>query len=95
VIDLKLNVQEAIEAPRWQHLNAPGLNSAEESGLGVLQIEDRVSADVLEELKARGHQVLPLSPWGHGSSAQLMEVLANGTHAFGSDPRCEGHASGI
>ncbi len=28
VIDLKLNVQEAIEAPRWQHLNAPGLSSA-------------------------------------------------------------------
>jgi hypothetical protein len=26
---------------------------------------------------------------------QLMEVLANGTHAFGSDPRCEGHATGI
>jgi len=24
-----------------------------------------------------------------------MEVLANGTFAFGSDPRCEGHASGI
>jgi hypothetical protein len=26
---------------------------------------------------------------------QLMEVLPNGTFAFGSDPRCEGHASGI
>jgi hypothetical protein len=25
----------------------------------------------------------------------MMEVLANGTFAFGSDPRCEGHASGI
>jgi len=95
VIDLKLNVQEAIEAPRWQHLNAPGLSSAEESGLGVLQIEDRVSANVFEELRAKGHEVVTLTPWGHGSSVQLMEVLPNGTQAFGSDPRCEGHASGI
>jgi gamma-glutamyltranspeptidase/glutathione hydrolase len=95
VIDLKLNVQEAIEAPRWQHLNAPGQSSAQESGLGVLEIEERVSAAVIEELKAKGHEVVALAPWGHGSSAQLMEVLANGTHAFGSDPRCEGHASGI
>jgi gamma-glutamyltranspeptidase/glutathione hydrolase len=95
VIDLKLNVQEAIEAPRWQHLNAPGLSSAQESGLGVLEIEERVSVSVFEELRAKGHQVVALAPWGHGSSAQLMEVLANGTHAFGSDPRCEGQAAGV
>jgi len=25
----------------------------------------------------------------------MMEVLSNGTFAFGSDPRCEGHAAGI
>jgi gamma-glutamyltranspeptidase/glutathione hydrolase len=95
VIDLKLNVQQAVEAPRWQHLNAPGQSSEEESGLGVLQIEDRVPAHVIEELKGKGHVVAPLAAWGHGSSVQLMEVLANGTYAFGSDPRCEGHASGI
>jgi len=95
VIDLKLNVQEAIEAPRWQHLYEPDQDSSEETGLGVLQIEDRISANVFEELKAKGHEVIALSPWGHGSSAQLMEVLPNGTYAFGSDPRCEGHASGI
>jgi gamma-glutamyltranspeptidase/glutathione hydrolase len=95
VIDLKLSVQEAVEAPRWQHLNAPGEYNDEESGLGVLQIEDRVSAEVFEELKAKGHVVAPLAAWGHGSSFQLMEVLDNGTYAFGSDPRCEGHASGL
>jgi gamma-glutamyltranspeptidase/glutathione hydrolase len=95
VIDLKLNVQEAIEAPRWQHLNEPGASSEEESGLGVLQIEDRVSVDVFEELRAKGHVVAPLAAWGHGSSVQLMEVMENGTYAFGSDPRCEGHAAGL
>lgn len=95
VIDLKLNVQEAVEAPRWQHLNAPGDSSAEESGKGVLQIENRVSTSVLNELRAKGHEVSELAAWGHGSSVQLMEVLPQATYAFGSDPRCEGHASGI
>ena len=95
VIDLKMNVQEATEAPRWQHLNAPGQSSDEENGAGVLEIENRVPAEVLEQLRAKGHDVRALAAWGHGSSVQMMEVLANGTFAFGSDPRCEGQASGI
>ena len=95
VVDLKMNVQEATEAPRWQHLNSPGLSSAEETGSGVLEIENRVSSAVIDELRAKGHEVKLLAAWGHGSSVQLMQVLPNKTYAFGSDPRCEGHASGI
>ena len=95
VVDLKMNVQEAIEAPHWQHLNAPGQSSDVETGTGVLEIENRVPASVIDELRAKGHEVIELDAWGHGSAAQLMQVLPNSTYAFGSDPRCEGHASGI
>ena len=95
IVDLKMNVQEATEAPRWQHLSAPGQSSEEELGIGVLEIENRVPTAVLDELRAKGHDVRPLAAWGHGSSVQMMQVLPNGTLAFGSDPRCEGHASGI
>jgi gamma-glutamyltranspeptidase/glutathione hydrolase len=95
LVDLKMNVQEATEAPRWQHLNAPGQSSDEERGSGVLEIENRVPTAVMDQLRAKGHDVKPLAAWGHGSSVQLMQVLPNGTFAFGSDPRCEGHASGI
>jgi gamma-glutamyltranspeptidase/glutathione hydrolase len=95
MIDLKMNVQEAVEAPRWQHLNAPGQSSELEHGIGVLQIENRVPAAVIGELKSKGHVIDELPAWGHGSSVQMLEVLANGTYAFGSDPRCEGQAIGI
>jgi gamma-glutamyltranspeptidase/glutathione hydrolase len=95
IVDLKMNVQEATEAPRWQHLSLPGQSSEEELGSGVLEIENRVPTAVLDELKAKGHDVRPLAAWGHGSAVQLMQVLPNGSFAFGSDPRCEGHASGI
>ena len=88
-------LQEATEAARWQHLNAPGQSSLEETGSGVLEIENRVSTQVLDQLRAKGHDVKELAAWGHGSSVQLMQVLPNKTYAFGSDPRCEGHASGI
>jgi gamma-glutamyltranspeptidase/glutathione hydrolase len=95
IVDLKMNVQEATEAPRWQHLSLPGQSSEEELGSGVLEIENRVPTAVLDQLRAMGHDVRPLAAWGHGSAVQLMQVLPNGSFAFGSDPRCEGHASGI
>jgi len=95
MVDLKMNVQQAIEAPRWQHLNSPGQSSAEESGSGVLEIENRVPTEVLDQLRAKGHEVKTLAAWGHGSAVQLLEVLANGTFALGSDPRTEGQAAGI
>jgi gamma-glutamyltranspeptidase/glutathione hydrolase len=95
MVDLKMNVQQAIEAPRWQHLNSPGHSSDEESGSGVLEIENRVPTEVLEQLRAKGHDVIALPAWGHGSAVQLLEVLANGTFALGSDPRTEGVAAGI
>jgi gamma-glutamyltranspeptidase/glutathione hydrolase len=95
LVDLKMNVQEATEAPRWQHLKEAGQSSEEETGSGVLEIENRVSTTVLDQLRAKGHEVKAIAAWGHGSSVQLMQVLPNGTFAFGSDPRCEGHASGI
>jgi gamma-glutamyltranspeptidase len=64
-------------------------------GIESLEIENRVSAAVLDELRTKGHDVKELAAWGHGSSVQLMQVLPDKTYAFGSDPRCEGHASGI
>ncbi len=95
VVDLKMNVQEAIEAPRWQHLNVAGQSSLVENGSGVLEIENRVGSVVIEALRAKDHEISLIGAWAHGSSVQMLEVLPNGTYAFGSDPRCEGNAAGI
>jgi gamma-glutamyltranspeptidase/glutathione hydrolase len=93
LIDLGMNVQEACEAARWQHLI--GDSSAFETGAGKLQIESRVSEDVIHELKAQGHDVLMLPEYGHGSAVQLLEILPNGTQSWGSDVRVDGQAAGI
>lgn len=95
VVDLGMNVQEAIESPRWQHLSAAGQSSLDENGSGVLEIEARVDPAVVEDLRARGHEISLIGAWAHGSSVQMLEVSPQGTYMFGSDPRCEGLACGI
>lgn len=94
-IDKKLSPQENAEAPRWQHLNGPSYSDAEENFDGVIQIENRVSPNVIAELISRGHDVQELPEFGHGSSVQLLEVTVDGTLIAGSDPRAEGHAAGF
>ena len=94
-VDLKMDVQQAVEAPRWQHLSTAGALSNEEAGDGILEIENRVDESIVTALKERGHDVRLIGPWAHGSAAQLMQVLPDGAYAFGSDPRCDGQAAGI
>ena len=95
LVDLEMNVQEAIEAPRWQHLSESGQGGADEATFGTLEIENRVDPAVVADLKTRGHIVKELDAWSHGSSVQLMQRLPNGVFALGSDPRSEGQAAGI
>lgn len=94
-VDLGLDAQEAVERPRWQHSSDGGNTGQSEEGIGILEVEDRTDPAVLAGLSARGHDTRPLGPWAHGSAAQLLQVLPSGAYAVGSDPRCDGHASGI
>jgi gamma-glutamyltranspeptidase/glutathione hydrolase len=94
-IDLKMSPQENAESPRWQHLNKKKDSSGDEIFDGVLQIENRTAQETISALSSLGHEISELPAYGHGSSVQLLEVLENGTYIAGSDPRCEGHASGI
>jgi gamma-glutamyltranspeptidase/glutathione hydrolase len=95
VIDLGMSAQEAVDAPRWQHLVAPGESASVEGYQGVLQLESRFDGATIEGLRSKGHEVAAITPFGHGSAVQLLRVLENGTYEFGSDPRCEGLAIGL
>eukprot|EP00596_Hydrurales_sp_CCMP1899_P000618 CAMPEP_0119052634 /NCGR_PEP_ID=MMETSP1177-20130426/73866_1 /TAXON_ID=2985 /ORGANISM="Ochromonas sp, Strain CCMP1899" /LENGTH=535 /DNA_ID=CAMNT_0007032271 /DNA_START=306 /DNA_END=1913 /DNA_ORIENTATION=- len=94
LVDLGMNVQEACEYPRWQHLSDRGESGGDEQTHGTLFMESRFSQSDIGELRMRGHNVKGLGHWGHGSAVQLCEILPNGTYAFGSDPRASGHAMG-
>jgi len=91
VFDFGLNIQSAIEAPRW--LSGRYLVNQPE---GSLTIEGRVAAEVIEELKKRGHQVNEVENWSQvmGSAHGIIIHPENGLRMGGSDPRSDGAAIG-
>ncbi|HEX6060876.1 MAG TPA: gamma-glutamyltransferase [Candidatus Limnocylindria bacterium] len=84
LIDHGLDVQEAIEAPRWFH----------EVGR-ALKIETRVSEQVRKGLAAKGHDLQLLGDWAEVTGgAQAVAIDENGVFSAGADPRREGYAAG-
>ena len=85
LLDWGMNVQEAVEYPRW----------GSDEGL-QLSMESRYPRDTVEKLGGLGHKVKLLGPWGGGGAAQLIMIHPEtGALIGGSDPRCEGCAIGI
>jgi gamma-glutamyltranspeptidase / glutathione hydrolase len=84
LIDHGLDVQEAIEAPRWYH----------DAGR-TLQLEARFPEPVRKGLAAKGHELQLLGDWAEiTGGAQAVAIDENGVFSAGADPRREGYAAG-
>jgi gamma-glutamyltranspeptidase/glutathione hydrolase len=83
-----LNIQDAIEMPRWIH-------SDSENGETLL-LEGRMPATTLEQLRDLGHNVQAGEPWliTMGYAQGIIFDTVNGVMQGGSDPRAEGIAAG-
>jgi len=82
VIDYGMDASEAVSAPRFHHQWTPD----------VLYLEPETPRDVVDALKARGHQVVvEESDW---SAAEAIVVEPSGAIWGGSDPRRDGLAAG-
>ncbi|MGH2531656.1 MAG: gamma-glutamyltransferase [Thermomicrobiales bacterium] len=93
LIDGGLDVQAAIDAPRWR--NWPGADPSTIADAFELQVEDRIGDDVVAGLEARGHRVRCLGPWQGGGAAQVIaRDPRTGVLVSGTDPRVEGLAAG-
>ena len=86
LIDLGMDAQTALDAPRWSI--APGV---------TLQLEAAYPDDVRAALAERGHRVTSLGPWSPlAGRAQLIVVDADsGARMGASDLRGEGQPSGV
>jgi len=92
VIDFGMNVQEAIEAPRWSTTAFPASSGQFTMRPGTLSVESRVPAAILEALKAKGHRLTVAGPWTHGSNAAISIDLTTGVLKAGADPRVDAYA---
>ncbi len=94
LIDYGMDVQAAVEAPRWTSF--PGTDPINIENEFVVRAESRISADALDELRKRGHRVEVLEPYGAGGT---MFVISRDPETSvlqgGADPRSEGLALGI
>lgn len=85
IVDFKLNLQAAIEAPRFTKLTFGGLDVA---------MESRVPAAVRTDLAAKGHQITALAPFSGmvGGGQAVMRDFKSGVNSGASDPRKDGAA---
>jgi gamma-glutamyltranspeptidase/glutathione hydrolase len=83
LIDMKMGLQQAIEAPRFRYL----------SGARVL-LEDEMTEAVIKRLIERGHQRAKESGVSMGGGQAIMIDQAAGTLMGASDPRKDGMALG-
>ncbi len=87
MIDFGMNMQQAIEAPRWATRSFPASPFPHTMYPGDLLLEGRISDAVKTELEKRGHKVGMRGPWSMNDSAGIVIDWKNGTVMGAADPR--------
>lgn len=85
--DFGMNLQEAIEAPRYSCMHAPSSFHPHDAAPGLVRVESRIDERVRAELAARGHKVETRPPWCDGNVLAVALDGARGCLAAGADPR--------
>jgi len=92
VVDFGMNVQEAIEAPRWATRSFPASPFPHTMYPGEMSVEARVPEAVRTALVARGHKLRVGGPWTMGSLAAIVVDSKTGVLSAGTDPRVDAYA---
>ena len=85
VLEFGMNVQQAIDAPRFKCVTGK-----------QVAMEERFPIESRRALAARGHEIDVLDPWSPGvGGAQGIAVSEEGVFEGGADPRRDGFAFGL
>lgn len=92
VVDFGMNIQQAIEAPRWSTRSFPASPFPHTMYPGDMSVEARVPEAARQALVARGHKLRVTGPWTQGSNGGIVFDAATGVWSAGADPRVEAYA---
>ena len=92
IVDFGMNVQQAIEAPRWSSRSFPASPFPHTMYPGEMSVEQRVPEAVRTALVARGHKLRVGGPWTMGSLAAIIVDPKSGVLSAGTDPRVDAYA---
>jgi gamma-glutamyltranspeptidase/glutathione hydrolase len=92
LVDFGLNIQQAIEAPRWSSRSFPASYFPHTMYPGVLLVEATIPEATQQALMARGHKLTVTPAWTLGSNAGIIIDSKSGVLSAGADPRVEAYA---
>ena len=92
LVEFGMNVQQAIEAPRWSTRSFPASPFPHTMVPGDLAVEARISEPVQKALLAKGHRLQVKDGWSLGLNEAIVVDLESGRLSAGADPRGEGYA---
>jgi gamma-glutamyltranspeptidase / glutathione hydrolase len=92
IVEFGMNIQQAIEAPRWSSRAFPASPFPHTMYPGDLSVEARIPATTQQTLIARGHKLRVDPPWSLGSNAGILVNSETGVLDAGADPRVEAYA---
>jgi gamma-glutamyltranspeptidase / glutathione hydrolase len=87
VVEFGMNLQEAIEAPKFSTPHFPSTFYPHNSMPGVLRVEERVDPRTRQALAARGHKIEVRPPWSEGHVLAVSIDRTSGLLTGGCDPR--------
>ncbi|MBW1961115.1 MAG: gamma-glutamyltransferase family protein [Deltaproteobacteria bacterium] len=91
-----MDPQEAVEAPRFATFSFPSSFAPHVYRPGLLKVENRVNGSIIQQLKAKGHNVglWPQWAWKAGGVCTIVFDRMQGVLSAGADPRRESYAMG-
>ncbi len=91
LIDLDMDPQSAVEAPRWSHM--PGTPPRDQLP-EVLRMERGYDQPTVESLGQKGHKINLVDRWSFGSAKVIVRDQKNGCWLGAADPRRVAYALG-
>jgi len=91
IVEFGMNIQDAIEAPRWSTRSFPLSYFPHVMHAGEASVEDRIDESVQEELRALGHRLEIKGGWSLGMNAGIV-IAPDGVLSAGADPRVDAYA---
>lgn len=92
VVEFGMNIQQAIEAPRWTTRSFPASPFPHTMYPNDIGVESRVSQETRAALVRKGHKMIVSGPWSMGSNGAILIDHEAGVLNAGADPRVNAYA---
>ena len=93
VVDYGMNIQEAGDAPRWDHTGSSSPRGDLAEGRGQIRVESGISYNTIRALMSKGHEV-GFTRGAYGGYQAILWDAENEVYRGASESRKDGQVSG-